>query len=269
MVTGGASGIGLGIVQALAKRGMKIVIADLDEPAIDSAVAATSSLGTQVIGHVCDVTNLDDVRGLAARTMDEFGQVNVVCNNAGVGLPTPVADMDLAYWRWILDVNLWGPIHGMNIFLPLLESANEGHISATSSLAGLVAPENMGAYAASKHAVVGFMTAVERELRSKSSSVRTSLLCPAFVNTNISFNSVSRRPGASASRPKRTEGENRGRSIQSSLSQGIQPIEVGELLADAIRDEKFWVLTHEEWLADIDKQSAAMRGDQSLTALSL
>lgn len=270
VVTGGASGIGLGIVRALARRSMRVVIADLDEEAISAAVSSVRSLGAEAIGHVCDVSSEVAVRGLADVTLEAFGQVNVVCNNAGVGLPTPVANMDLAYWKWILDVNLWGPIYGVSVFLPLIEASGEGHISATSSLAGLLAPEHMGAYAASKHGVVALMAATERELRSRNSPVRASVLCPAFVNTNISLNSVSRRPGRPEHQnAQRPDTKSRGKSVQASLSQGMDADEVGEFFANAIAQDKFWVLTHEESFNDIDLQVAAMKRDQTLTALKL
>ena len=195
VVTGGASGIGLGMCRAFAERGMNLVVADLNQAQLDAAVAELSSKGVQAVGQICDVAKLEDVEALADTAIKEFGSVNIMCNNAGVGIPTSARNMKLSDWKWIIDVDLWGPIYGVNVFLPLIEEAGEGHINATSSMAGLISSQMMGAYNVAKHGVVALMAATERELRAKKSPIRASVLCPGPINTNISFNSVSYRPG--------------------------------------------------------------------------
>lgn len=265
VITGGASGIGLGMARALAARGMRLSIADLDEATLAAAVAEFEAAGVEVIGTTVDVSDLDSVQRLADVTMERFGQVNVLCNNAGVGIPTSARNMKLKDWKWIIDVDLWGPIYGVNVFLPLIEASGEGHVNSTSSMAGLISSGMMGAYNVAKHGVVALMAATERELRAKGSPITASVLCPGPINTNISRNSVQFRPGGA--KPK-ADGDKAGKmasNIQASLEQGMHPDEVGELVAEAIATDKFWVLTHPRWAKAVQKQLDAMVEDQSLT----
>ena len=265
VVTGGASGIGLGMCRAFAQRGMKLVIADLDDDALASVVAELKGQGTEVVGQRCDVSQLEQVQALAELATSTFDGVHVMCNNAGVGIPTSARTMKLADWKWIIDVDLWGPIYGVNVFLPLIEAQGEGHINATSSMAGLIAAQMMGAYNVAKHGVVALMASTERELRAKGSNVRASVLCPGPINTNISRHSVEYRP--SRSKPK-ADGASAGKlasNIQAALEQGMQPNEVGELVAQGIAEQKFWMLTHPRWAKGVQNQVDAMRDDQTLT----
>lgn len=265
VVTGGASGIGLGMVRAFAQRGMRVVVADLDQNTLDTVVAEINSSGGQAVGQLCDVSSLEQVQSLADFAIENFGAVNVVCNNAGVGIPTSARNMKLDDWEWIINVDLWGPIYGVKVFLPLLEEAGEGHINATSSMAGLISSGMMGAYNVAKHGVVALMAAVERELRAKKSPITASVLCPGPINTNISRNSVGYRP--TKAKPK-ADGEKAGKmasNIQATLEQGMQPDEVGELVANAIHENKFWILTHPHWAKGVQKQLDALIADQTLT----
>jgi len=265
VITGGASGIGLGMARALAARGMNLVIADLDAEALQAAAAELRTQSVEVCTQSCDVSNLDAVQALADTTMERFGGVHVVCNNAGVGIPTSARNMKLADWKWIIDVDLWGPIYGTHVFVPLLEASGGGHINATSSMAGLISSGMMGAYNVAKHGVVALMAALERELRAKQSNVHASVLCPGPINTNISRNSVTYRPGQA--KPQ-TDGDPQGRvaqNIQATLEQGMAPNDVGELVARAIEDDKFWILTHPHWAKGVQKQLDALMLDQSLT----
>ena len=265
VVTGGASGIGLGIARALGQRGMKLMLADLNEETIESAVRALRSEGIQAEGVRCDVSKLTDVEGLAAATLERFGTVHVLCNNAGVGLPTSSRNIKLEDWKWIIDVDLWGPIYGLKVFTPLIEAAGEGHISSTASMAGLISANKMGAYSVAKHGVVALMCALERELRSKKSSITASVLCPGPINTNISFNSLSYRPERADAVKTSTIKGRQGASIQASLESGMAPDEVGNLVVDAIENQKFWILTHPHWAKGVQRQLDALREDQSLT----
>lgn len=268
VITGGASGIGLGMARAFAKRGMKLVLADLDEAALDAAVEELRAVGTPVVGRVTDVSQLEENEALAELAVGEFGQVNVLCSNAGVGIPTSTREMKLKDWKWIIDVDLWGPIYALNVFLPLIEEAGEGHVNATSSMAGLLATQMMGAYNVAKHGVVALMATAERELRARKSPITASVLCPGPINTNISRHSVEYRPGGGK---PRGDGERAGRTaanIQATLEKGMHPDEVGELVADAIRDDKFWILTHPRWAKGVQNQVEALRADQTLTRMS-
>ena len=265
VITGGASGIGLGMSRAFAQRGMRLVIADLDEAALAKTVDDFKAAGVTAVGKKCDVSKLEEVEALAECAMDNFGAVHVMCNNAGVGIPTSARNMKLDDWKWIIDVDLWGQIYGVKVFLPLIEAQGEGHINATSSMAGLISSQMMGAYNVAKHGVVALMAATERELRAKKSAVTASVLCPGPINTNISHNSVTFRPNKA--KPK-ADGERAGKmasSIQAALEQGMHPDEVGELVATAIEQDKFWILTHPRWAKGVQNQLDALRDDQTLT----
>ena len=265
VVTGGASGIGLGMCRAFAARGMRIVVADLNPETLDRAVEELAADGAEVAGTTCDVSSLEQVQALADFAMDRFGAVHVLCNNAGVGIPTSARNMKLDDWEWIINVDLWGPIYGVKTFLPIIEAQGEGHINSTSSMAGLISSQMMGAYNVAKHGVVALMAALERELRAKKSPVTASVLCPGPINTNISRNSVAFRPNRA--KPK-ADGDQAGRmadGIQAALEQGMHPHEVGELVANAIEQDKFWILTHPWWSKGVQKQLDALVEDQTLT----
>ena len=265
VITGGASGIGLGIARALAGRGMQLVLADLDSDLLNKAEKEFLDAGVAIATQTCDVSKLEEVERLAELTMERFGSVNIVCSNAGVGIPTSARNMKLADWEWIINVDLWGPIYTVKTFLPLLEEQNGGHINATSSMAGLISSQMMGAYNVAKHGVVALMAAVERELRAKKSNVRASVLCPGPINTNISQHSVDFRPGGGKPKGDPNKAGKLASNIQAALQQGMQPDEVGELVATSIEQEKFWILTHPHWSKAVQKQLNALVDDQTLT----
>jgi len=264
VITGGASGIGLGMARSFAGRGMQLVLADMDEELLKAAEKEFSEDGTSVVCQVCDVSKLEDVERLAEITMDRFGAVHVVCSNAGVGIPTSARNVKLADWEWIINVDLWGPIYAVKTFLPLIEEQGVGHINATSSMAGLISSQMMGAYNVAKHGVVALMAAVERELRAKKSNVRASVLCPGPINTNISRHSVDFRPGRGKPKGDSEKAGKLAGNIQAALEQGMHPDEVGELVANAVEQEKFWILTHPHWSKTVQKQLDAMVNDQTL-----
>lgn len=272
VVTGGASGIGRGMARAFAGAGMSVMLADLDEQMLATTAAELSANGTQVATRKVDVSKLEEIEALAQATIDRFGAVHVLCSNAGIGIPTPTHKLNLNDWRWMIDVDLWGPIYGVKVFLPLMEAQGEGHINATSSLAGLVAGGMMGAYNVAKHGVTALMTTLERDLRGRKSPVRASLLCPGPINTNISRHSVEYRPPKPYARPPRqTDAEGSapasraGANIQSMLEQGMDPDEVGNLVLDAVQRDTFWVLTHPSMTKLLTRQVDAMLEDGSLT----
>jgi NAD(P)-dependent dehydrogenase (short-subunit alcohol dehydrogenase family) len=268
VVTGGASGIGLGMARAFAGAGMKLVLADLDDAARDTAVAAFHAGGVEAVGRRCDVSVHEQIKDLAKLATDTFGGVHVLCNNAGIGIPTATFPMKLSDWRWIIDVDLYGPIYGVEVFLPIMEAQGEGHINSTSSMAGLFASGFMGAYNVAKHGVVALMATLARDLHGRKSPVTASVLCPGPINTNISRHSVAYRPGRT--KPA-SDGAGAGKAaagIQKMLEeQGMDPDEVGRLVLDAIRSGRFWILTHPGMAKIVTKQAAALAADQSLTGM--
>ena len=265
VITGGASAIGLGMARAFASRGMQLVLADLDVGLLEAAEQEFSDAGISVVTQSCDVSKLEEVERLAELTLDRFGAVHVMCSNAGVGIPTSARNMKLADWEWIINVDLWGPIYAVKTFLPLIEEQDAGHINATSSMAGLISSQMMGAYNVAKHGVVALMAATERELRAKKSNIRASVLCPGPINTNISKHSVDFRPGGGKPKGDSKTAGKLASNIQASLEQGMQPDEVGELVATSIEQEKFWILTHPHWSKGVQKQLDALVNDQTLT----
>jgi NAD(P)-dependent dehydrogenase (short-subunit alcohol dehydrogenase family) len=265
VITGAASGIGLGMARAFAGAGARLVLADIESGPLDATVAELTAAGAEAVGVRTDVSQLADIEALAEATMDTYGAVHVLCNNAGIGIPTPTHRLNLDDWRWMIDVDLWGPIYGVKVFLPLMEQQGEGHINSTSSLAGLVAGGMMGAYNVAKHGVVALMATLERDLRGRKSPVRASVLCPGPINTNISRHSVEYRP--SKAKPK-ADGVAEGRAgsnIQSMLEQGMDPDEVGNLVLDAVQRDTFWVITHPRMIKLVTRQFDAMLNDGSLT----
>ena len=268
VITGGASGIGLGMARAFAGAGMKLVLADLDDAARDAAVDAFRASGTDAVGMRCDVSVHAQVQDLAKLATDTFGGVHVLCNNAGVGIPTATHPMKIADWRWIIDVDLYGPIHGVEVFLPIMEAQGEGHINSTSSMAGLFAGGFMGAYNVAKHGVVALMATLARDLAGRRSPVTASVLCPGPINTNISRHSVAYRPGRSKPAADGASAGQAAAGIQKMLEeQGMHPDEVGTLVLDAIRHRQFWILTHPGMAKIVTKQAAALAADGSLSGM--
>jgi NAD(P)-dependent dehydrogenase (short-subunit alcohol dehydrogenase family) len=270
VVTGAASGIGLGMVRAFAAAGMRVVAADLRPGPLESAVATLRSAGHEVVGVPTDVSRREDVQALAEATLDAYGAVHVLCNNAGVGIFAPISKMSVDDWEWILGIDLWGPIHGVSVFLPLIEREDEGHINSTSSVAGLIAGGAAGAYNVAKHGVVALMATLERELRAAKSTVHSSVLCPGAVNTQIGPNSVESRRERRGHQTGRTpEGDKLGGKINAALADGMDPDEVGRLVLDAIRRDAFWVFTDPRLLRHVQQQVDEMIGDGTLSRLRL
>jgi NAD(P)-dependent dehydrogenase (short-subunit alcohol dehydrogenase family) len=262
--------MGLGMVRAFAGAGMRVVAADVRTDALEDAVAGVRADGHDVIGVPTDVSKLSDVEALAAAAMDTYGAVHVLCNNAGVGLFAPLSKVSIDDWEWILGIDLWGPIHGVKVFLPLIEQQGEGHINSTSSIAGLVAGGAAGPYNVAKHGVVALMATLERELRAAKSPVRASVLCPGAVRTDIGRNSVeSRRSRRGQTAPRSAEGEKLGDKMAAALQGGMDPDDVGHLVLDAILHDRFWVFTAPRLLSHVQQQIDSMVDDGALSRLRL
>jgi NAD(P)-dependent dehydrogenase (short-subunit alcohol dehydrogenase family) len=228
---------------------MKMDLADVERPALDAAVDGLRGAGVEVLGVLCDVAQPAAVEKLARRAYDEFGAVHVLCNNAGVagGMPKPIWEQGLDEWSWVLGVNLMGVVHGVRSFVPrMLAQGGEGHVVSTASIAGLI--PGAGIYGVSKHAVVALSESLSNELTAQGAKIRVSVLCPGWVNTRI-MESERNRPEAprEAPGPLAPQLELARQAVAQLIASGLDPEVVGDIVVDAIRAERFYVLTHPTW----------------------
>jgi NAD(P)-dependent dehydrogenase (short-subunit alcohol dehydrogenase family) len=248
VITGGASGIGRGMAEAFAAAGMKLVLADVDEARALSTAEALTRAGAEAIAVRCDVSSQDELDSLARRARDAFGAVHVVCNNAGVAHGGVTSwESSLAEWQWVVGVNFMGVVHGVRTFAPLFVEQNAGHIVNTASLAGLITNVGGSLYGATKHAVVSLSESLFGELRVAAPGVHVSVLCPAFVATDILESSERHAPRGVPSRRDHP----RHKTTAAMIAGGLSPTRVGEQVLAAIREERFWVLPHPEFKPSI------------------
>ena len=261
VVTGAASGIGLGMARSLAEAGMSVVMADIEADRLEETVAAMVSDGHRAIGVLTDVSDEAQIQSLAQAALDEFGSIHVVANNAGIGIGGAADEMSIDDWRWTLDVDLWSVVYGVRTFLPILKEQGEGHITATSSMAGLIAGPVLGAYHVAKHGVVALMETVRIELKIAKSPVRASVLCPGPINTNISTSERNRPEQLSEHASSGLE-DRFWTNLSAELAAGMNPDEVGDLVLDAVRNERFWILTHpNEFIPLVERRLGAIKRD--------
>lgn len=263
VITGAASGMGLGMAHSFAGAGMSVVLADIERGPLDLAVSTLVANGHQAIGVRTDVSDESQIQALAQAALDEFGAIHVVSNNAGIGIGGAVDEMSLDDWKWTIDVDLWSVIFGIRTFLPILKAQGEGHITSTSSMAGLTAGPVLGAYNAAKHGVVALMDTVRVELKIAKSAVTASVLCPGPINTAIA-QSERNRPSGIAEHESSDLEERFWNSLTTELSRGMDPAEVGDLMLDAIQNERFWVLTHpNEFIPLVEKRLDSIKRDHA------
>ena len=245
VITGGASGIGKAVAAKAAAEGMKVVIGDIEEGALKEAERDLAADGADVLAVVTDVSDAASVRALRDRALDRFGAVHLVHNNAGVGTGGPIWEVPEADWRWILGVNLWGVVHGIATFMPLLIEQGEGHVVNTASIAGLTTAPFLGPYNATKQAVVAISETLYKDLQIAGvTGVGVSVLCPGFVQTRIA-ESDRNRPGWAPDRDVEGAPEMRA-AIQAMVDGGIPTAAVADRVLDAVRTDTFYILTHPE-----------------------
>jgi NAD(P)-dependent dehydrogenase (short-subunit alcohol dehydrogenase family) len=243
VVTGGASGIGFALASAFAAEGMKIVLGDIEAAALTDAVGKLEATGAEVIGIRTDVSDAAQVQVLADAAVERFGAIHIACNNAGVGAGGLSWEAPLDTWEWVFGANLWGVIHGVRSFVPVMMKQPEAHLVNTASVAGLVAGPFMAPYNASKHAVVALSETLHHEMALMAPHVKVSVLCPGWVRTKIG-DSARNRPGAEGNNPE--AGSGFAQILQPLLDNGMAPEVLAEKVLAAIRVEQFWILPHDE-----------------------
>ena len=252
VITGAGSGLGREFAWRAHLLGMKLVLADIETPALNAVVAELGSDGAIVIGERVDVARGEDVQRLADRAFAELGGVHLLFNNAGVGSGGLVWENSDRDWQWVLGVNLWGVIHGLRHFVPrMIERGEPGHIVNTASVAGLVCAPNMGVYNVSKHAVVALTETLQHDLRMAGAALGVSLLCPAYVPTGIAQSHRNRPALLRADEPPASQ-RLRHAAISKAVEGGkLSAAEVARLTFEAIAADRFYVLTHPQILPTV------------------
>lgn len=257
VITGAASGIGLATAERFLQAGMKVVIADINAESIEKHVTRLKSDGHSVEGKVTDVTSESSVRELAEFTMNKFGNIHILCNNAGIGGGAAddksLWEASITDWKWVLDINVWGVIHGIRVFTPLMMAhGQEGHIINTASKAGLIFGTSL--YSTSKHTVIALTEALYAQLKQVNSKLAVSVLCPGAVNTDLNSNSNRIRPVDNAS----TENPNflnedislspnnfmstYQSTVQTRMAAGKEPSEIAEMLMQGLESGDFYIM---------------------------
>jgi NAD(P)-dependent dehydrogenase (short-subunit alcohol dehydrogenase family) len=249
VVTGGASGIGNAVAVRLAREGMKLVLADIDGPSLDAAVAKLRAAGTDVTGVVADVSKLESIEELCEKAHAAYGKVHVLHNNAGVlgPLAVPVWETTEKDWQWMMGVNFWSVVHGIRAFVPrMLDHGEEGHVVNTASSAGIAHSSTI--YGVTKHAVVAVSEYLYFNLKQANAKIGVTALCPGVLATNLPANSPRVRPESLRNEAAPSEIEQqRQAGFAENLARGKPPELAADMVFEAIRDQRFWATTDTVW----------------------
>lgn len=255
-VTGAASGIGLGIAKAFASSGMKVMMADIEAEPLARAVAAIRESNGAAEGVICDVSDVDAVRAAAAKTIETFGKVHVLVNNAGVGGGGETGSIPLEDWKWVVDVNLMGVVYGCETFVPLIKQHGEGgFIVNTASVAGQAGIAGMGPYNATKFAVVGYTESMNAELAPQ--GIGVAALCPGWVNTQI-MDSRRNHPGGGGDDP--VFSEEAESAMSDVIKNGMSPDTVGKWVLESMEKDALYIFTHPKWKTMIEARTEKLLG---------
>ncbi len=258
VVTGAASGIGLALSERLLAEGMSVVMADIEAEALRREAARLAAAGGTVLAVPCDVGDAAQIAAPRDRTLTAYGGVHLLCNNAGVASGRPHLKTRPAVWRWVVDVNLLGVAYGVQAFGPLLVEQGEGHIVNTASEAGLAATGLLGAYHATKYAVVGLSESLYLEL--EGTGVGVSCLCPELVDTRI-FSSTRNAPAALGFRPPVAIPMGQLEELMGTVA--MAPSDVAADVVDAVRANRFWIITHQVTQARLRRRNADLEAGRN------
>ena len=257
VITGAASGFGLEVARIAAARGMAIVMADIQQDALDKAVAEIGALGAQVLPYRLDVSSAAAVEAMGAATAERFGAPHFVFNNAGVGSGGLIWELAVRDWEWVIGVNLMGVVHGVRVFTPMMLAAArrdpdyEGHIVNTASMAGLLNPPNMGVYNVSKHAVVSLSETLYHDLGLVTDRITASVLCPYFVPTGITRSERNRPDDLRDGKPTRSQLVARAMSDKAVSSGKVTAATVAQFVFDALAERRFYIYSHPHALGNV------------------
>ena len=246
VVTGSASGIGFALAERFARAGMHVVLADIEAGALDAAAERIAAHGVETLAVVTDVSLEPAVQALAAAAVERFGAVHLVCNNAGVVSKADAWAGPLSGWEWVMGVNFWGIVHGVRAFLPVLMEGGGGHIVNTASIAGLM-PGFGASYDASKHAVVALSEDLFLDMRLSPVPIGVSVLCPGWVRTELMTSERNWTGGGAVPDDSMTFAVI-GHHVERALAEATTPAAIADAVADAVIDNRFWVLPHDDFL---------------------
>lgn len=260
VVTGAASGIGNALATRLASEGMAVVLADIEQTALDGAVETLRASGASAVGHLTDVSSADSVSALAERAFDEFGGVHLLCNNAGVLTGGACWEAPVSDWDWVLGVNLYGVVHGIRSFVPrLLEQDGASHIVNTASMAGLTSMPYSSVYCVSKHACLALSECLYHEMQAAGGKVGVSVLCPEVIATRINRSERNRQSGYKRGDDAAPTGEEAVLAgLEQFIATGLPPAEMADRVVDAVLNDRFYILSDP---ADVWSQMATARLD--------
>jgi NADP-dependent 3-hydroxy acid dehydrogenase YdfG len=255
VITGAASGIGRALAEHCVQNGMTVVLADVEVAALELAEDDFRSRGATVLAVPTDVSKAESVAALAQQTLDNFGAVHLLCNNAGVAVGGPIWEASLEDWAWVVNVNLWGVVHGIRTFVPqMLKQDEPCHIVNTASIAGIISTPGLGVYNVTKHGVVTLSETLYQELQAAGSQIGVSVLCPGWVKTRIG-ESARNRPGVA----QQNAAGLGGNGIAKAIAGGLAPEELAAQVLTAVREKRFYVLTHPDMLPFVEQRHADIR----------
>lgn len=260
VLTGAGSGFGLECARIGAKLGMNLVLVDVQQDALDQATAEMQALGAEVLSFRLDVSRADQMQAMSEAVFERFGAPHFVFNNAGVGSGGLIWENTVKDWEWVLGVNLWGVIHGVRLFTPMMleaaakDPAWQGHIVNTASMAGLLNPPNMGVYNVSKHAVVSFTETLYQDLRLVSDQIGTSVLCPYFVPTGISQSQRNRPAELDTEKPTRSQLIGLAMTDKAVGSGKVTAAEVAQKVFDGMAANQFYIFSHPRALGNVQSR---------------